>query len=256
MKHFRRKIFLCLCLCLSIAFSIAAFAQENSVQQKFEKANQLYFSRNFPEAITLYHQVEQEGVHSGDLFYNLANSYYRQGEIGEAIYYYLKAIRYTPRDRDLVANFQYVLSKSPEAYEKGMLEKMKEMVFFLKDLLTLREMIYVALISYWVLFGLGIFYYFKRKRLWGIVFLIFLGINLYILPLAFHKFYEEQWQKTAVALVSTVGVYSEPNVESIRLFELKEGAIVQVKDQKEAFVKIQYRNGQTGWVKSDQLKVL
>lgn len=254
MKKNTWKILLFFCCCLS--FSVSALAQDSLVQQKFEKANQLYFSRNFPEAISLYYQVEQEGIQSGDLFYNLANSYYRQGELGEAIYYYLKALRYVPRDRDLVANFKYVLTKRPEGYEKTGLEKIKDMFFFLKDLLTLREMLCLALFSYWLLFAFGMLYYLKRKQIWGIVLLVFLLLNLYILPLAFQKFYEEHWQKTAVVLIPSAGVYSEPSTESIRLFELKEGAITQVKDQKENFVKIQYRNGQVGWVKSDQVKVL
>ncbi len=253
MKWFFKALFF---LFLIFGYLQPLFAQNESPQQRFERANQFYFARNFPESIFLYQQLENSGIHSADLFFNLANSYYRQGEMGEAVYYYMKALRYAPRDRDLVANFKYVLSKRSEGYERSMGDKLQEMIFFLKDLLTLREVLGLALVSYWVLFGMGIVYYLKRKQGWAIVLGILIVFNLYLIPVAFQKFYEEHLQSTAVLLTPTVPVYSEPSAESIRLFELHEGAIAQVKDQREGFMKIRYRNGQTGWVKSDQLKVL
>lgn len=227
-----------------------------SPQESFQQANQSYSSRNFPEAIKAYEDLERQGLQSGDLFYNLANSYYRQGEMGEAVYYYLKALRYSPRDRDLVANYKYVLSKRAEGYERSVSERAQDMLFFLKDLLTLREMICLALICYWFLFAAGLLYYLKRKAQWRIVFLVFLILNLYILPAALLQFYEQHWQKLAVTVIPQLNVYSEPNDAAIRLFELREGAITQVKDEKEGFLKIQYRNGQSGWVKASEVKVL
>lgn len=227
-----------------------------SPQESFEQANQFYTSRNFPEAIKLYESLEAQGIQSGDLFYNLANSYYRQGEMGEAVFYYLKALRYAPRDRDLVANYHYVLSKRAEGYEKRLSERAMDLFFFLKDLVTLREMLWLALASYWLLFTAGMLYYLKRKAQWRIAFFILIALNFYILPTAFLKFYDEHLQKTAVVVVPQLNVYSEPNEEAVRLFELREGAITQVKDDKEGFVKIQYRNGQTGWVKASEMKVL
>jgi len=240
------------CLVLAVAPSAKAV----SPQESFEQANQYYFSRNFPEAIRAYQQVEAQGVHSGDLYYNLANSYYRQGEIGEAIYYYLTALRYSPRDRDLVANYRYVLSKRAEGYERSVGERAIDLLFFLKDLLTLREMLWLALASYWLLFTAALLYYMKRRQPWRVALIVLALLNLYILPVAFEKFREERLAGVAVAVEPSVSVYSEPNAESIRLFELREGAIAKVKDEREGFVKIQYRSGQIGWAKSDQLKLL
>lgn len=235
-------------------FSFSLFAQ--SPQQTFEQANQAYFSQNFTEAISLYQKLEESGLQSADLFFNLANAYYRKGEIGEAVYYYMKALRYAPRDRDLVANYRYVLSKRVEVSEQSLSEKAEDLFFFLKNLLTLREMLGLTLILYWILFGVGIAYYLKRKKSWGIVLAVMLFCNLYVIPVAFRKFQQEHLQKTAVILNSTVPVYSEPNAESIRLFDLREGALAQVKDQREGFVKLRYKKGQIGWVKLDQLKIL
>lgn len=235
----------------SSSLCIAATPQEN-----FEQANQLYAARNFPEAIQLYESLEKQGIQSGDLFYNLANSYYRQGEMGEAVFYYLKALRYSPRDRDLVANYHYVLSKRAEGYERSLSERAMDMLFFLKDLVTLREMLWLALASYWLLFAAGMIFYLKRKAQWRITFIVLIALNLYILPTAFLQFYEEHLQKTAVVVIPQLNVYSEPNEEAVRLFELREGAITHVKEAKEGFLKIQYRKGQTGWVKASEMKVL
>lgn len=247
--------FTTLAMTLSL-FIVQAFAQDSSLQQKFDTANQAYFSRNFPEAIQDYKQLEKQGIVSADLFYNLANSYYRQGEIGEAIYNYLKAIRLTPRDRDLVANYNYILTKRAEGHEVRLRDRLLDTVFFLKNFLTLNEILIVSLVSYWLLFAFAVLYYLKRKKGWMWVLVVFGVFNIYILPTTFQKYYEEKIQKVAVVITPTVSVFSEPTTESIKLFELHEGSMAQVKDQKEGFVKIRFKDGKIGWAKQDQLQIL
>ncbi len=69
--------------------------------------------RNAAEAERLYRQalagfetLLQSGVHNGSLYYNLANTYLRLGEVGRAIVNYRRALRWMPGDERVRANLE------------------------------------------------------------------------------------------------------------------------------------------------------
>ncbi len=240
----------------SMACMQALPAAERGSKEEFEQAAEAYFKRDFTKAIQLYTDLEKKGLISSDLFYNLANTYYRQGHIGWAIYYYTKALRYAPRDRDLVANARYVLGKRADQIEKPFVSKVYHSLFFWYDILTLKELLILTAIFYWIFFAFLALRVMKNKKGISIALWVNLSINLILLPTAAAKFYTERLQKIGVMVAATVAVYSEPNADSIKLYELHEGALVEVEDQSEKFVKIRLPDGRVGWVDMTQLKTI
>lgn len=241
---------------LLVSFCRAASAADSSLQNEFKQAGEAYFNRDFNKAIELYSGLEKNGLVNSDLFYNLANANYRQGHIGEAIYYYSKALRYAPRDRDLVANYQYVLGKKVDQIEKPLLIKIYHTLFFWQDVLTLKEIMGVALLFYWAFFVLLALRVMKRKRGLSVALWISLVFNLIFLPTAFAKFYSERISKRGVVVASLGAVYSEPNSDSIKLYELHEGTQVEVENNTDKFAKIKLSDGRVGWIELAQVKTI
>ena len=56
----------------------------------FENANSAYNAGQFEKAVMLYKEILESGQHSAELYYNLANSYYRLNQVGESIFYFEK----------------------------------------------------------------------------------------------------------------------------------------------------------------------
>ena len=54
----------------------------------FDQGNKAYNLGAYQEAITHYEAVLEAEVHSSELYFNLANAYYRLGEVGESIFYF------------------------------------------------------------------------------------------------------------------------------------------------------------------------
>ncbi|MFO1520357.1 MAG: tetratricopeptide repeat protein [bacterium] len=248
MKRFtpRKIIFLLLAL-LSFA-SAPLFAVDKTLQDEFTQANEAYFNRDFPKAIQLYSDLEKRGMVSGDLFYNLGNTYYRSGQIGWAIYYYLKALRYHPRDRDLVANYKYVLGKRVDQIETPLWIKVYRTLFFWVEGATLKELLIVTLVLYWLFFLLLILRILKKKFALTLALLAVSAFNLALLPTAVAKYYEEKVQVTGVVVSPVAPVFSEPAKGAIKLFELHEGAVATVTDEANDFVKLRLPDGKRGWV--------
>ena len=79
---------------LTLVFSVIGTAQ--SVDSLFVKGNDLYKQEKYHKAIESYKEIENSGVASDELYYNLGNSYYKLNEVAPSIYYYEKALKLNP----------------------------------------------------------------------------------------------------------------------------------------------------------------
>lgn len=75
------------------------------------QADSAYSADNFVLAETLYLQALRIGGSSTELFYNLGNTYYRQGNLGKAIVCYERALKLDPTNADARTNLEFVNSR-------------------------------------------------------------------------------------------------------------------------------------------------
>src|ERR1051325_497601 len=78
-----------------------------SNRSQFDQANRLYEEGKFGDAISLYGAILKAGRVSSGLLFNLGNAYFKNGEIGRAIYNYRRAQALAPRDPDVQANLRF-----------------------------------------------------------------------------------------------------------------------------------------------------
>jgi hypothetical protein len=109
-------ILLCSCwLLLGTSNIIAAGAPS------MEEANQRFAANDFAAAAAAYEQILTTDGPRAAVFYNLGNSYQRQGQYGRAILAYERARLLTPRDPDLLANLT-LARKAAAAFEEPLLK--------------------------------------------------------------------------------------------------------------------------------------
>ena len=89
-----------LVICVIAAWSSIAVAQARS----FGGANEAYKDGRYGDAIRGYESVVAGGIYHESLFYNLGNAYFRNGQLGPAIYNYERALRIDPRFEDAAFN--------------------------------------------------------------------------------------------------------------------------------------------------------
>ena len=72
------------------------------------------------------------GQHSGALYFNLGNSYYKTNNIAESIYYFEKAKKLLPNDEDIQINSSFAQNMTIDAIEllpESQLEQFQNWVF-------------------------------------------------------------------------------------------------------------------------------
>lgn len=77
-------------------------------QSPGERAALAYDQGDIETAITIYRDLQKDGLKNASILYNLGNCAYRQGNYGYATVFYETARRLAPRDSDIIENLNFV----------------------------------------------------------------------------------------------------------------------------------------------------
>lgn len=239
---------------IGIPFS---FAQGNEL---FNKANEAYADANYKEATRLYEKVMNEGYTSPELYYNLANAYYKQEKIAPSIFYYEKALQLAPGETYIINNLRFAQNMTVDEIDVLPLSKAEE---------TKRAFIFYFNFNQWAYLAIGfsvlcflafLGYLFSKKP-----FLkrSFFSLSIFVFLLSMASIYVAYAQEVllskdnfGIIFSEEIDVFSEPNTSSRVLFSLHEGTKVNVVDEFRDYQKIELTNGSTGWVNLGSVKLL
>lgn len=223
--------------------------------------NQDYESGNYAEAAEIYESIIAAGIDDSALYYNLGNSYYKQGNLGRAILNYRRAHRLEPRDDDIRTNLVIARAQTLDQLEVSGEGSLTNLVQAAEGWLTLGEASLLALIL-WLLIScciiLAIFFQrLRRITLWIAAALgLFLLIGLMSIA---NRYYNEWTHPAAVIVVEEVDVTSGPGSAEQYLveFNLHSGAEVDLIESRPGWRRIALPgNDFQGWVPDEALELV
>lgn len=96
---------------IALLYITVLFCVQANAQSLAQQADSAYAREDYRRAIELYSMsLAQEGP-SSDLYYNLANAYYRNDNPGKAVLNYHRALRMDPTNSDARTNLNFVVSR-------------------------------------------------------------------------------------------------------------------------------------------------
>ena len=225
----------------------------------FDEGNQRYQAGDFDEALERYAQILDDGLESGELYYNIGNTYFKLGELGPAILYYERARRLMPSDGDLLANLE--LARSLTADEIASLPGfwLFRAVGWWVELVPHGALVWLVALAYLVAMTAVILVILRPATVlaaWGrrlaiagaTVTLVF-GLNLAVRELGIGAAEE------AVIMAEETAVQSAPSDDSaLQIFAVHEGTKVRTDRRSDAWIEIILEDGKVGWVRADQLE--
>lgn len=249
-------------LLLGVAVGLLAAGWDAVAQQVFfEEGNRLYQEGDYDAALERYLQIVDAGLESGPLYYNIGNAYFKQGELGQAILYYERALELTPRDDDTQANLE--LARSLTADEITPLPG-----FWLiraadwwvhavprTALGVIVTLAYLggaaALVVYLLVRRAGVRVWAARATVAAVLVLAIFGLNLAVIEFGWGQPTE------AIVLVEEVPVQSAPTDDrALEVFAIHEGTKVRIDQQSGDWVEIVLADGKVGWVRMEVLEII
>ncbi|MCX6355927.1 MAG: tetratricopeptide repeat protein [Candidatus Aureabacteria bacterium] len=230
----------------------AAPVREQDPREIFSLANRLYEAGNYQDAVKEYERLTARGYGGGNLYYNIGNACLKLDRKGDAILYYMRALRFRPRDQDIIANLDYARSLLEEKIEP------RQISWFLRQwegavgFFTLAELRTAAVVIYWILCAILIVFIYARPlrpylvKVMGVLILILIAVGAGMGSRAYLE-----GQEQAVILLKEVKVRYGPSDNDVIAFVLHEGSAVKIENVKDSWYQVSLPDGKAGWIRKE-----
>ena len=252
MKNNNYILILLVCL---LSFATKGFG--NDLLQKAEKA---YDSKNYKEAIVNYEKLVNDGYKSYQLYFNLGNSYYRNNELGKAIYYYELARKVDPNDEDVRINLGIAAAKTIDKIDS------KEN-FFISAVKT--NLLSSFTTNSWAWLSIGsialasiLFFIFVNSSMLFVKRISFLLSCVLVISffityfLGYSALQSKVENKFAIITSKEVKIMNEPTTTASSKFSLHEGTKIRVVENNGNWLLIKLDNGNEGWLKVSDVGII
>jgi tetratricopeptide (TPR) repeat protein len=227
------------------------------VDNVFDIANEEYKAGNYEDAVRLY-----EGLLAGtelrtaDIYYNLGNAYFKLGQYGNATAAYKRALRLTPRDRDIEANLRLVQNVARDKIDRPKsTEMLRELLFFHYGL-SRAESEAVFLCAYSITASLACIHLFWKPRAlrW------LLGVSLLVtgafgVSTAAHAYHAAN-PREAVVIAEEAPVHTGPGERYLVSFSLHDGAELEVIAHENGWYQVELSDGRRGWLRESHAGII
>ena len=235
--------------------------QPTVANEKFLEANNLYNDSKYEQSIQVYLQILDSGAHSSELYFNIGNAYYRLNDIANSILYYEKSLKLDSSDNDVINNLNMVknaliddIAVVPTSFFDEQLNKISNLLDYSLWGLVLISLSFIFLLLF-------IIYFFsnkpiiKRTAFTSLFFIIM--IITFTGRISINAYEKNYLQKYAIIFSTKIEIKADPNERSENLLTLHLGTKVRIIDNfNDEWLKVKLVNGQEGWIKNNQIKII
>jgi len=222
----------------------------------FQLAGEAYDRDDLETAAAYYHALLDRRVRHGDVYYNLANTYFRMSDqFGQAILFYEKALELRPRDPDIHHNLDYaktfLIDEPPRVPPSAM-----DTLLILHRQTTFNETFWIlailnAILVAFLLIG-TLNLKFSRSVYYGYLRGVVVVLFLLQVASAGVKVWEERNVKEGVILSDGVHAKASPKAEET-LIELNSGTKVEILDSRSGYAHIRLPDGVPAFIPKTEI---
>lgn len=230
------------------------------ITERFHEANRLYTASDYIGALDIYLELEQRGLKSGELYYNAGNAYYKLAQLGKAILYYERALKYLPMDEDLHTNLLLArlsivdkITPIPELFYERYWRSIKYMMP--SSLWKTTAYLFYLLLGIWIAAHIV----FRRaliRRLSRVIIPILLSGSILSFWISASIIRDQESSDAGIILAEEIQVRSSPAEEGIELFSLHEGAKIWIVRRSAGWSEIRIADGKSGWAPQECYEVI
>ena len=254
MKQHTKILLSLLALLLSLTANSVLAIENEAIYVTAQKA---YQEKDYVKALESYKSILNNNVEAAELYYNIANCYYKIDSIGRAIQYYEKARKIVGDDDDIMFNLKIAHAKTVDKIEPMSEFIMSSTWKSIVNSKTIDSWANYSLLNFSLIFVALILFSITRlpalkKLFFGIaVLLLLLSILFYFL--AKSRSLADSTINQGVVIQNSLPIKSAPQENATDLFVIHEGTIFKILEDQTLWLKIRLDNGNVGWVKKQAI---
>jgi tetratricopeptide (TPR) repeat protein len=228
----------------------AGSAAAGTLDDYFERGNQLYIDGDFSGAIVEYEKILEAEYESPEIYYNLGNAYFRHGDLGQAVANYTRARRLAPRDDDIRANLEFARQFTIDKIEISEQIIMLDYINRFFDSFTVNEITWLAFLIYVsTAFVILVRFIYRRVYIYTpvvaalVVFLCMAALFTAV------KLDRDVLSRTGVVLEQQAEVKNGPGEDFSDQFTAHAGLTFNIEREEEGYYLVNFENRLKGWIK-------
>lgn len=227
-----------------------------------QRAEEAYNDGRFDKSIELYEQLVAnhlaKGEVSADLYYNLGNAYFRDGEIAKAILNYERALLLNPGDKDIRHNIKFANTRIEDKIDTSGSFFLNKWIHSFQEVMSSNGWAWFAVVSF-ILLIVCVFVFFFSKTVLPKQITFYAGILLVILVIlgnvfAFRQRSDILQRESAIIMSPSVIVRSSPTVNGKEVFNLHAGTKVKITKEDRDWSEIETADGRVGWIENKRIE--
>jgi len=237
---------------------IVSSANGFNADSLFNSANGYYQNQDYDEALKIYLEIEQKNFESAPLYFNIGNCFFKKGELGYAILYYLRAQRLSPRDADIETNLEFARMFMPTRLEGIKINPVTAFLDMIVDSYTLNLIawlasalfilliIYLSVIMFLQWRGLIV-----RVSVYIMIFLVLVSSGL-----ASYKYRTDYLTEKGVIVADETRILSGPGEDNDIEFVGVFGLTFKIEKETDDYYLVLFENKRKGWIKKGDVEKL
>lgn len=224
--------------------------EASSIQESFEKAEVLYQKKDYQGAIQIYEGILRQGIATASLYYNLGSAYFKAGDLGRAVLNYERALKRTPKDKELNHNLSFVRDLLQDKVEAPESPRWIQMLLGFHRLFPLNGVVGLASLCYSFIFFLASYAMIRpsfRPMFFRVLLPPLVGFFVLFSGIALMKVLEPSFSP-AIVIAEELDVYYAPSTHETKAFVLHAGTKCAVRNVQGEWMLIWLPNDRGGWV--------
>ncbi len=234
-----------------------AIAQPSS-SERWNAGNKAYMNGSYDKAIEEYHAILKGGEYSLELYYNLANAYFKSDSLGKAILYYNKALRIDPSHEDALHNLTLAeartkdkINEVPEFFLNGWMRSMRDSLSC-NAWSVLSIICFAIFLAGVLLFMLASAIGLRKAGFYSAICALIIFIATFSFAISSRN--NILSHDEAIVTASAISIKSSPDRASTELFVLHEGTKVRVVSEMDNWAEVVIADGKKGWTEKRNIE--
>ena len=245
------SLFVALIVCLNVQ-AVGDF--------NLSEAELAYTAGEYDTALKVYNSALDKGYESADLYYNVANCYYRKGELAASILNYERALKLDPSHEDAKHNLEFAQSHTVDNIESLGSIFLVDWWNAIANITSADAWAWISIILFiTILVGLSLYFFVRSilvRKLGFSVAVVALFFTIISILCAYTRYNVETSKTEAIVFSQTVTIKSSPDSSGNDLFILHEGTKVKIKSTLGEWVEISTLDGNSGWMPASSIEVI
>ncbi|UCC80134.1 MAG: tetratricopeptide repeat protein [Candidatus Zixiibacteriota bacterium] len=224
------------------------FAVDNKTL--WDQAADFYDKGNYPSAISSYLRLIEKEYFSSEIYHNLGNAYFKNGQYGRAIWAYRKALTYDPDLEQARTNLEFARSMNLDRIEVREGGFIADIWDFLTGLWGYNEYLIALAIIWWVLGALAALLIYRGNFASWPYYLLIAGliVAIFSAAAAARRIKIDRLTAWGVLVENAADIREGPGEDFERIEIGHEGLEFKILGEREDSYLIELKNGLKGWI--------